>query len=830
MPISPEQFVKQLTDSGLMPADEVRAFVGGLPTEGQPTDGAELAKLLVKERRLTRFQVEQIYAGKGSSLTLGNYVILDKLGQGGMGMVLKAEHRRMKRRVAIKVMSPTAVKTPDALKRFHREVEAAAKLRHPNIVAADDADEAKGTHFLVMEYVDGSDLSALVKKQGPLPVDQAVKCIIQAARGLEYAHEQGVIHRDIKPANLLIDAKGTVKILDMGLARIDGAVGGSSEGAGLTQSGTIMGTVDYMSPEQAMDTKHADGLSDIYSLGCTLYYLLTGKAVYDGDTIMKKLMAHRESPIPSIVADAASVRANVGSSDASSVGHALDVVFRRMVAKRPEDRSQSMTEVIAELERCLSGDAQSGGSATVTLSRPSGVLSGETSPQFMKDNSGGSATSAASGNPGARMAKTNSQTAVAVDSEFVETMISSAGDAQTDPQTLTSMTSQTPGATAKGSAGRTSSIWQDRRVQIGGAIGVVLLLVVGFIATRNKTGPQPQPPEKTAVATGNGEPAKSNGQVSVPLTTPATTVSPPDFALQFDGVSDRVVIPTLAYKGAEPITIEARIWIDASLQKAGKLVSSGWGGLSVIDDGRLRFGAWNPGDQTQMLSLVDARPLPRERYVHVAMSWDQTAYRLFVDGELVQERQSGPVIDTTKNDGFFVGAYGTKDVSTPFHGMIDEVRISNFARYKAKFVPAARWDSDADTLALYHFDEGVGDELKDSSGNNHHGQIIGAKWVTASNPPPPVDFELQFDGKGSRVLIPTLTYKGEHPITLEATIRLEGTLAEYARIIALPWGGLNLNGDGRLRFAVRDSANQNQNQSQSRTVGLTGSESVPSGR
>ena len=384
MPISLEQFTKNLTDSGVMTSETVNSFIAALPADAKPTDGEQLAKWLVKEQKISAYQAQTIYQGKGQSLILGNYVILDKLGQGGMGMVLKAEHKRMKRLVALKVMSPAAVKTPDALKRFHREVEAAAKLRHPNIVAADDADEAKGTHFLVMEYVDGSDLSVLVKKHGPLPIEQAIRCIIQAARGLEFAHEQGVIHRDIKPANLLIDAKGTVKILDMGLARIEGAVGGSSEGAGLTNTGTIMGTVDYMSPEQAMDTKHADARSDIYSLGCSLYYLLTGRSLYDGDTIMKKLMAHRESAIPELRSPVAprqgfptsldleaktalsgvAGRSEDESRSDSATLAALNAVLQRMVAKRPQDRPQSMSEVIAELERCLTG-----GSPTVTFER-----------------------------------------------------------------------------------------------------------------------------------------------------------------------------------------------------------------------------------------------------------------------------------------------------------------------------------------------------------------------------------------------------------------------------------------------------------------------------
>ncbi len=441
MALSFDQFLDQLTGSGLLSADDVSSALSALPNDQQPQDGEQLARELVKQKKLTKFQAEQIYGGKGKSLTLGNYVILDKLGQGGMGMVLKAEHKRMKRLVALKVMSPAAVKTPDSLKRFHREVEAAAKLRHPNIVAADDADEAKGTHFLVMEYVEGSDLSVLVKKHGPLPVEQAVKCIIQAARGLEFAHEQGVIHRDIKPANLLIDAKGTVKILDMGLARIDDSVGGSSEGAGLTSTGTIMGTVDYMSPEQAMDTKHADARSDIYSLGCSLYYLLTGKCLYDGDTIMKKLMAHRESPIPELSGECG-VRSGeqdhgVMPSTPHSAPPTLNSVFKRMVAKKPEDRPQTMTQVIAELERCLSGGSatvvyERSGSSTTNATANGASGSGKELQDFLRQISGGDSATATSGKA--------SGTVVSPSSGEAETIISSADGAGTDPRTDQTLT------------------------------------------------------------------------------------------------------------------------------------------------------------------------------------------------------------------------------------------------------------------------------------------------------------------------------------------------------------------------------------------------------
>ena len=151
MPVTLEQFVKQVAQSGLMSADDITALVASLPEGRQPKDAEGLARELVKQKKLTTYQAQEIYAGRGKQLVLGNYVVLDKLGQGGMGLVLKAEHRRMKRPVALKVLSPSVTKTPEAQRRFQREVEAAAKLRHMNIVAADDADEAAGIHFLVME-------------------------------------------------------------------------------------------------------------------------------------------------------------------------------------------------------------------------------------------------------------------------------------------------------------------------------------------------------------------------------------------------------------------------------------------------------------------------------------------------------------------------------------------------------------------------------------------------------------------------------------------------------------------------------------------------------
>ena len=846
MPLTVEQFTQRLTASGVMSEDSLLDALSPLNGNvAEYADGEQLARELVKQKKLTKFQAEQIYAGKEKSLTLGNYVLLDKLGQGGMGMVLKAQHKRMKRVVALKVMSPAAVKSADALKRFHREVEAAAKLTHPNIVAAFDADEAKGTHFLVMEFVDGDDLSQLVKKNGPLPVEMAVQCIIQAARGLEFAHEQGVIHRDIKPANLLIDAKGTVKILDMGLARIDGAVGGSSEGAGLTNTGTIMGTVDYMSPEQAMDSKHADARSDIYSLGCSLYYLLTGHVVYDGDTMMKKLMAHRETPIPELldalrsrnrqISDTRDESAQPGEhgSLTTSATSTLNSVFQRMVAKRPADRPQTMTAVIAELERCLSGE-----SPTVAVSSSQSSVSGDALQNFLREMSG-DAPSNTTGGAGSKSEKPKSGTSVAQDSGTAETMISDAG---TDPRTEQTITIENAANrdVAEIVRFRSSRAWHriltnsatgklaaTKLAAIGAAALVVVLAIV--FAMRGPTGTLhlEVADEQIAVTVGDtgrvvkgvttedvrlavgehqlhverddiafdtdsfavakGETVSikvekvgrrvramsgstllghQEGRTKSSAVVGDTSSSAGTFALEFDGAS-YVEIPTLAGDFDGPLTIEASV----TPGTIGPIPNSGRYQEQVI----VALNGVRPTHLTKLTKLWKAMhsgkekrwdqytsvPVTVGRRTHVALVFDGNQITLFIDGvpSTLPGKEGGP---TQGGTGAFIGNAGKFADGTlvsPFLGQIDEVRISRAALYDKAFQPASRFTSDANTLALYHFDEGQGDQLTDSSGHQHHGQIVGAKWVqttgsprdrvATSGPQPPLA-KAPFDAKQAR--------------------------------------------------------------------------------
>ena len=266
------------------------------------------------------------------------YRVLEVIGEGGMGVVYKAMHRLMERTVALKVIRANYTNNAVAVERFRREVKAAARLDHPNIVHAYDAEQAGGLHFLVMEFVDGESLDKLVKRLGSLPVKHACSYIAQVATGLCHAHEQGMVHRDIKPHNLIVTRNGRVKILDFGLARLaDNDQQTDKRQASLTLVDTVVGTPDYLSPEQAVSSRSVDIRSDIYSLGCTFYQLLTGQSPFPDRTVMEKLIDHCKSepvPVEQLCPD---VPAEVAA------------VVRKMMAKNPQVRYQSPAELVQDL-------------------------------------------------------------------------------------------------------------------------------------------------------------------------------------------------------------------------------------------------------------------------------------------------------------------------------------------------------------------------------------------------------------------------------------------------------------------------------------------------
>jgi eukaryotic-like serine/threonine-protein kinase len=295
----------------------------------------DLAVQLVNRRLLNAFQAEQLVLG--GDLVLDDYLLMGKLGEGGMGVVYKAWHRLMRRDVALKLVRPERLARPQLRERFLREIRSFGQLSHSNVVTAFDAGQVGDRCFLVMELLEGMDLAKLVRAHGRLPVATACDYARQAALGLAHAHQRGVVHRDIKPSNLLRTTDEVVKILDLGLAHLCLEEEEGSTADPLTPAGTGMGTPDFLAPEQAIDAQRADTRSDLYSLGCTLYFLLTGSVPYPGGSATGKLLRH-QTDTPQPLED---LRPDAPASVAAAV--------RKLMARLPEDRYQTATEVVAAL-------------------------------------------------------------------------------------------------------------------------------------------------------------------------------------------------------------------------------------------------------------------------------------------------------------------------------------------------------------------------------------------------------------------------------------------------------------------------------------------------
>jgi serine/threonine protein kinase len=303
-------------------------------------DARTLARELMSLGWLTSYQVDQLLLGRVDELMLGPYVLLRPLGAGGMGQVFLARHRDLGRQVALKVIRKERLAYPAIVERFHREIRAATQLSHPNIVAAFEAGQEGGTHFFAMEYVDGTDLSQLVKQRGFLAIRDACDAIRQAALGLQHAHERGLVHRDIKPDNLILTTEGgRVKLLDLGLALLREGQGdaGTANVPPPPGEGKVVGSPDFIAPEQSLDSRTVDIRADLYSLGCTFYYLLAGRVPFPGGSVQAKLLRHqKEEPMP-----LEQLRPEVPSGVAALV--------RKMMSKQPQDRHQTPAEVATAL-------------------------------------------------------------------------------------------------------------------------------------------------------------------------------------------------------------------------------------------------------------------------------------------------------------------------------------------------------------------------------------------------------------------------------------------------------------------------------------------------
>src|SRR5262249_11419889 len=281
------------------------------------------------------------------------YQVLELLGHGGMGSVYKAEHRLMKRTVALKLLARNLTTRPEMAERFVRETQTAGRLAHANIAQAFDAEQAGDTLFLVMEFVPGTDLARLVRERGPRPCSPARRYIRQPALALQHAHERGMVHRDIKPHNLMLTPDGEIKVLDFGLARFVLAQP-LADTSRLTEEGLFMGTADYVAPEQARDAHQADIRADVYSLGCTLYHLLAGQVPFPATTVMDKVIKHATEQPPSLSA----LRPDLPAG--------LEAVVMKTMAKQPGPRYQTPGEVA----HAPAPFARAGVTAAVPLAQP----------------------------------------------------------------------------------------------------------------------------------------------------------------------------------------------------------------------------------------------------------------------------------------------------------------------------------------------------------------------------------------------------------------------------------------------------------------------------
>jgi serine/threonine protein kinase len=303
-------------------------------TENAPSTATELAECAVRDGLISPFQVKLLLQGKWKNFFLGGkYKVIDHIGSGGMGKVFRCEHRHMRRQVAVKIL-PTANQDEIGLLRFQREAQAVAMMSHPNIVRAYDIDQEQGVHFIVMEYIAGASFQAIVEARGPLSIPHAVNYAVQGAFGLQHAFEKGLVHRDIKPSNLMLDWGGTVKLLDLGLARFTRPQARFNER--LTPSfepNAVLGTADYLAPEQARSPE-VDIRADIYSLGALLYFLLMSKPVFDGGSVTQKLIRHQREVPESL------------HNLRPYIPQALANVVARMLEKAPSRRFQTPADVI----------------------------------------------------------------------------------------------------------------------------------------------------------------------------------------------------------------------------------------------------------------------------------------------------------------------------------------------------------------------------------------------------------------------------------------------------------------------------------------------------
>ena len=347
--LTADNLVDLLGRSGLLDKAQIERVIEELRAAhgADLPEGAALAEELIKRDLITRWQADKLLEGRYKGFFLNKYKLLSLLGTGGMSSVFLAENVLMQKRVAVKVLPKNRVEDSSYLARFYNEARAAGRLTHPNIIHTYDIDNDGKHHYIVMEFVPGRNLLQVVKDDGPLSYRRAAEYIVQAADGLAYAHAAGLVHRDVKPANFLVTDAELLKLLDLGLAYF---AGGENASLTLQHEEHVLGTADYLAPEQAVCSHGVDARADIYALGCTLYFLLTGHPPFDEGTIHQRMLAHTLQQPPSIF------------EDRPDAPRSLVAICERMMAKKPEDRYQTAVDVANVLRDWLKSRGPSGDS------------------------------------------------------------------------------------------------------------------------------------------------------------------------------------------------------------------------------------------------------------------------------------------------------------------------------------------------------------------------------------------------------------------------------------------------------------------------------------
>ena len=722
---------------------------------------------------------------------LGPYELLSKLGEGGMGTVYKARHVKLDKFVAIKVLPRDRLQDKAAVARFEREMRAVGRVDHENIVRAMDAGEVNGRHYLVMEYVSGIDLARLLKKLGPLPIAAACELIRQAAVGLDEAHAYGMVHRDIKPSNLMLCRSPgrrppIVKILDLGLALLSDA---HAPETGLTSTGQVMGTLDYMAPEQGGDSKSVDIRADLYSLGATLYRLLTGEVIYHGqkyETPVQKMMALALEPAPPI------------QSRRADIPDGLAAIIHRLLAKNPADRYATPDEVAEALAPYCAGADLVGLLTGAGFQPPAGdEIKSDTRPHV----SAASVNTADLAAPAAALAAQASGMPVVVAPVSPgQALPSKPGRLRSGARKKAFTALAAVGALAVLAAVMVVFIKTPTgmlRVEIDDPTIAVRVQGTDVVLTKaNQKSIRLKPGEHTLVVQyanftfetrkfllreGETSTVKvelfpnemwvcHNGQIigqtelgrAPTVTTAPATWRDDEPALEFNGYSSLVQLAGMDVDLTRSITCEAWVY-PAAADKEGAVFGGDAFPLRQTPEG------WSLGVMTSPRvseakalweTISDPPPVNVGQWQHLAAVWDAEAKEmmLFIDGKLIRRRR----VPRPQSDGpspLLLGAYPL------FQGRISGARISSTARYKLDFTPPRHFQADADTMACYTFDEGSGDVLRDASGRSHDGRIIGANWTTVNapleeiKPPSEVDLLITVDVNSNRA--PRMTWRRE---------------------------------------------------------------------